>query len=184
MAKTKPLNFEFNPVKFRELVLFIAQESQGDERFGAVKLNKVLYYSDFYAYRMLGRPITGAHYQKLAEGPAPREWPPLRRQMVDAGDAVIESRPYFDSVQQRIMPLRPAKTDSFSHREMDLVREVIRFFWPKTAREVSDFSHQEIGWQAAKPRETIPYEAAWLAAGPLSQEAEEYAGEVATRLGR
>ena len=30
-----------------------------DERFGAVKLNKILYFADFEAYRRLGEPITG-----------------------------------------------------------------------------------------------------------------------------
>ncbi|MEX2431057.1 MAG: Panacea domain-containing protein, partial [Dehalococcoidia bacterium] len=179
MPKTKPLNFEFNPDKFREMVLFIANESRDDERFGTVKLNKVLYYADFYAYRTLGRPITGARYLKLAEGPAAREMLPLRRQMTDSGDISMETRPYLDGVQQCVVPQQPPRIELFEERELDLVRQVIRFFWNKTAREVADFSHRELGWQAAKPRETIPYETAWLSAEPLPQEAEEHAGEVA-----
>ena len=62
---------QFDGSKFRELVLYIAEQSEGDPRFGAVKLNKILYYSDFEAFRVLGESITGATYRKLSEGPAP-----------------------------------------------------------------------------------------------------------------
>ena len=65
-------NFEFEPDKFRELIVYICKKSEGDPTFGAVKLNKILYYADFAAYRILGKPITGAQYQKLREGPAPQ----------------------------------------------------------------------------------------------------------------
>ena len=33
--------------KFRELILYIAQESEGDPNFGATKLNKILFFCDF-----------------------------------------------------------------------------------------------------------------------------------------
>lgn len=65
--------FRLNKEKFRELILYVANMSRNDPDFGAVKLNKILYYADFRAYRELGRPISGAAYRKLSEGPAPRQ---------------------------------------------------------------------------------------------------------------
>ena len=45
---------KFNEGKFRELILYVARRSEDDKYFGAVKLNKILYFSDFNAYRELG----------------------------------------------------------------------------------------------------------------------------------
>src|ERR1700733_4521543 len=66
---------EFNRSKFKELVLYLSQRSAGDEGFGAVKLNKLLYRSDFEAYRLLGRPITGETYIKQEFGPVAADLP-------------------------------------------------------------------------------------------------------------
>ena len=55
----------FNEQKFKELVIYIAGRCESDPYFGAVKLNKLLFFSDFFAYAKLGNPITGAEYMKL-----------------------------------------------------------------------------------------------------------------------
>ncbi|MCY4653980.1 MAG: Panacea domain-containing protein, partial [Dehalococcoidia bacterium] len=117
--------FIFDQIKFRELVLYIANRSQSDPLFGVVKLNKILYYSDFAAYRILGHPITGASYQKFNEGPAPQEMLGQRRVMVDSGDITVRNRPYFSGVQQCIVPLRQADTEMFTHEELSIVDGVI-----------------------------------------------------------
>ena len=67
--------------KLRELILLIARSSERDEHFGATKLNKILFYSDFWAYRKLGRSITGEVYRKLEHGPAPKRLLPVVRRM-------------------------------------------------------------------------------------------------------
>jgi hypothetical protein len=168
-------SFEFDEVKFRELVIYIAQNSTDDPTFGSVKLNKVLYYSDFASYRLLGRPITGAKYQKLLEGPAPRELLSVRDGLIQCGDAQIETRPYFTGQQKRLVIAtgREANKEIFDPSELELVDEVIDYFHGKTAREVSDFSHREPGWVLARDRETIPYETAWLSGDPIDAEIEQ-----------
>jgi len=40
--------------KLRGFFLYLADNSNGDERFGAVNLNKLLFYADFYTYVYLG----------------------------------------------------------------------------------------------------------------------------------
>lgn len=176
------ISVSFDAAKFRELVLYVAAASETDPRFGAVKLNKILFYADFAAYLELGQPITGATYRKLNEGPAPAEMPPQRRILVDSGAATVEFRRYFGGPQQRIVPLRPACREIFAPGELEIVDQVVGGMWHMTAREASDFSHQELGWQVAEPGAEIPYPTAWLSPGPVSQEAEEYAAKVAARL--
>ena len=172
--------FTFHPDKFRELTVYIANKSSEDPTFGAIKLNKVMYYADFAAYRINGQPITGARYQKLHEGPAPRELLKIRADLIESGDAQILPVPYFTGVQKRLVVFREADQEIFAPRELELVDQIIAYFWGKTAREVSDFSHGEPGWVLSDDREVIPYETAWLKPDPLGQDAEERLREFAS----
>ena len=66
----------YDEEKLAELILYVAEKIQSDRTAGATKLNKYLYFADFSAVRKLGHPITGAEYQRLRHGPAPRRLPP------------------------------------------------------------------------------------------------------------
>ena len=172
----QPKSFKFRPDKFRELVVYVAKGSAADPTFGAIKLNKILYYSDFASYRQLGQPITGATYRKFFEGPAPVELPDVRRELIDSGGATSEERPYFAGSLVRLVIRvgREPNRELFKPGELEIVDQVVDFFEGKTEREVADFSHKEPGWVAARDREDIPYETAWMTSGPISREAEEW----------
>lgn len=173
---------EFDSDKFSELILYIALRSDNDKRFGAIKLNKILFYSDFNAYRLLGSSITGASYQHLGEGPAPREMLPTTRRMKSEGSLTMELHTYFAKVQQRAIPLRPPNLSIFTTHEIRVVDEVIEEFWELNGTQLSDRSHQEYGWKLTEEHETIPYSAALFSAEPLSQEQIERGQEVAAKL--
>lgn len=151
---------ERNDNKLRELILYIARESEGDDTFGATKLNKVLFYADFMAYVNLGNSITGQEYQALAHGPALRRLAPMRDEMLVDGDIAIRPRDYYGYVQDRILALTTPDLSEFSAAEIALVNHFIRAWWGKTATEISRRSHQFAGWRYAQEGETIPYEVA------------------------
>ena len=138
--------------KFDELILHVATRYEDDDTFGSVKLNKVLYYSDFTAYRDLGQPITGATYQKLPAGPVPVEWHSQCPKLVRDGAARIERVPFFTGVQKRLVAQRSPDLELFSPDERDLIDRIIKFFEGWTGREISDFSHKEPGgyWQTTE----------------------------------
>jgi uncharacterized phage-associated protein len=173
-------NPTFQAERFKELVLYIADKSKEDPRFGAIKLNKILFYADFAAYRQLGRPITGAEYQHLSEGPAPKILTPMRKELCDAGDARIEFRAYYDRVQERIVPNRPAK-NIFNQDEQRIVNEVIDDLWHLNGKDVTERSHDELAWKLTKHGEPIPYSAAWFSSDPLSMDEEELGNKVADK---
>lgn len=177
------VKFEFNENKFRELLLYIAVRCEEAPKFGAVKLNKILYYSDFIAYQRLGRPITGAEYQHLSEGPAPRLLPSVRQSMLDAGLLKSEFRRYFNTVQQRPVAMRSPDVTVFSLEEMEIVNEVIDELWSLTARQVSDLSHEEYGWRLTNEGETIHYRTFLLSSDPFTSDDIELGKQVAERHG-
>jgi Protein of unknown function (DUF4065) len=146
--------------KFRALILYICLRSEGDGPFGAVKLNKELFLSDFDAYLLMGHPITGEEYQALDQGPAPRKIVPVLRDMEDRGDVATRQDSYFGLVQKRTLALREPDLSVFKPEEIALVDGIIIKWWGRTAKEISLAPHEFIGWRAAKIGETIPYAAA------------------------
>lgn len=163
-------NFVFNTEKFRELSLYLAHESQKDPRFGATKLNKLFFYIDFGCYKLLGTPATGATYQHLPAGPAPREWLETKKLLEDCGDASTERRGYFSGVQERLVANREPNMSIFSPEEMEIIDDVIQEFWSYNARRISQHSHEEWAWRVTEDYEDMPYQLAWVSSDPLTPE--------------
>lgn len=174
----------FDSLRFKELMLYVSERMFDDPSFGAVKLNKVLYFSDFIAYSSLGHPITGATYQKLKNGPAPRQLLPAQRELEEEDAAELVESAYFGGyTQKRLIPQRKADLSSFSAEEISLVDEVIEDLRGHSASEVSELSHRAVGWQIAEIGEDIPYETALLSDDPLTMEDVERAKELASEHG-
>lgn len=151
-----------NEAKFREMILLIARRSDSDPSYGATKLNKLLFFADFSAYRRFGHSISGARYQKLEHGPAPRELLPVRERMIEDGRAIELTRDYFGNVQRRLTSIDEPTITALSGREVALIDEIIQAYRGANATDTSDISHQFTGWKHAVFGEDIPYETALL----------------------
>jgi len=144
-------------VKLRELIVYLSALSEGDKFWGAIKLNKLLFYCDFMAYLRFGQSITSQEYQALEQGPAPRRLKPVLEKMKKAGD-IIERENFFHGFKQlQTVARRTAATETFSGPEVDLIHETIQRFWQMSATEISERSHTFLGWKLAQIGETIPY---------------------------
>lgn len=165
---------EPNEAKFKELLIYVALCSEGDDSFGAVKLNKLLFLSDFLAYLRLGSAITWVEYQALPNGPAPTRLVPIREELQSQGAIAERAEHYYGFEKNRTLALRRPDLKLFSSEEIDIVRQVIDTWWGKNAREISDFSHNFIGWQLANDGETIPYSSALISTREPSQQEVAY----------
>jgi hypothetical protein len=183
MLKAIERKQEFNKEKFKEMILCIVEKSKKDERFGAVKLNKILYYSDFIAYRNLGHSVTGATYQHLGEGPAPKEFLQAKEELEQEKLVNTEYRPYFNRVQHRLVAKRSCNKGLFSSDEMDIVDIVIKALWEFNGTEVSLQSHKEYGYKLTEEGETIPYSSAYFSSQPLDADQEMLGREIANKYG-
>jgi hypothetical protein len=143
--------------KLQELILYISMKSEGDEGFGKVKLNKLLFFSDFLAYLYHGASITGQNYQALQQGPAPKAMLPVLNAMLELGEVAVREKEYHGLKQQRVFSLRPPDTSIFDPKEIALVDEVVTKHWGQNGADVSEKSHKFIGWALAKQGEAIPY---------------------------
>ena len=153
---------EADEEKLGELLIYAAGQLLDDPTGGATKINKILYYSEFSHIRAHGVPITGVAYQKLPQGPAPRQLVPVRDRLIENGDAILRVDQYFGKPLHRLVPLRPQRVDSLSHEEMTIVDQVTKALWGKTAGEESGMSHRELGWNMVEMGEVIPLSTAYL----------------------
>lgn len=146
--------------KFKELILLVCAWSEHDLKFGAIKLNKILFHSDFTSYLTYGEAITGEEYFKLKNGPAPRRMLPITKEMESSGELAFKEVPYHGYKQKRPIALRQPDLDMFTSKEVDLVHRTIAKYWKFSASEISLRSHGFLGWLAAREKETIPYSTA------------------------
>ena len=151
---------DFNPQKFKELLLYLADRSGDDAGFGMTKLNKLLFFCDFKAFRSLGHSITGARYQKLPWGPAALEFLPLLEELVSEQRARVETHPRGDYEQRRTVSTG-ANTSVFTTEELALIDSILDELRQLDATSVSNLSHeQSAGWNLVEERDLIPYETA------------------------
>ena len=155
--------------KLAELILYVSQKCATDPKFGATKLNKLLYLSDFLSFGNCGEPITGVEYQHLRLGPAPRRLVPVRDSLQTAGKLVVQTLPLRSGKQQtRTVNLTDPNLKLFSGREIALVDSVIEDLWNLDAEESSEFSHRFVGWKMTKEGDNIPYGTIFISDEPLS----------------
>lgn len=140
--------------RLRELILYVADRSENHEDFGAMKLNKILFISDFTSYLRHSETISGSQYQKLLQGPVPVHLFTVRKRMTTNGDIEIRKEKIPQGTQSIVIPLRPADLGMFAGRDIALVDEIIEELKGRPAGDVPN----GIGWELAAVREIIPYE--------------------------
>jgi hypothetical protein len=186
-GKNKKLNFtvpiERSAQRFRELIIYISQQSTNDSHFGAVKLNKILYYSDFRAFERFGVPLTGMSYFRLKAGPAPKALLPIRRELESEGAIRIERVDVGHGLKQhRTVALRKPVLEHFTADELQIVDEVIKELWNQNATEVSDASH-DVRWRVLCNEDSMPYEFAFLSNESVSKAEIDRTRELAEQFG-
>jgi hypothetical protein len=173
-------NWPYERAKFQELIVFIARECADHPSFGDTYLNKALFFSDAVALQTLGRPITGARYQKLPFGPAARALLPVRDELVARGDLTVE----MVGTRRVSRAVRDADLGLFSEDEIAIVRQIIDALRGLWATEVSDLSHAlSPGWKLVELNEDIPLESQFISTEPIPQETLERGRELAARFG-
>lgn len=169
--------------RFRELIVYVSKVCASDPHFGATKLNKILYHSDFRAFERFGVPLTGVRYFRLPKGPAPRSLVPVRDELVREGALAIEMRQVGpEHFQRRTVAEREPIMSLFTQDEIDLVDEVVQDLWEQNATEVSDAPH-DIRWATLQHKDPMPYELAYLSDDPPSERDIERTKELAAQFG-
>jgi Protein of unknown function (DUF4065) len=162
-------NRDFDSGRFKELVLYLAERSgeEVDPRMSRVKLNKLLYRSDFEAFRLLGVSITGATYIKGEHGPMAEQLPLAEEELGRAG--YLHYRTDETGPFPRKVPIADESADEqqFSDDERKIIDRALEELAPHGGKGASKWSHEEsVGWRLTKEDHVIPYETSIIASEP------------------
>lgn len=173
----------FDREKFKALVHYVVARAGGKPNFGAVKLNKVLWFADARQFLLTGRPITGADYIREKFGPVPKSIMPIRDELSAEGKIQIYP-PKFQYEGWKFRALKPAPTSLFTEAELAEVNRWISVISEEhTADSISEESH-DYAWEIAKNGEPLPLSAQFAVRIREPRGAElEWAKTVAARLG-
>jgi len=147
-----------NVEKFKQALLYITSEVGARPNVGETVLYKLLYFMDFDYYEKYEEQLIGATYQKGPYGPVPVEFEAIIRQMIDEHEIEMHSRIYHEHEQKKYLPLKDPDLSVFTGREIDLMNDVIARLAYMGARQISDYSHQDVPWLTTSSGEEIPYE--------------------------
>jgi len=146
--------------KLDALVHYICARCEKPGLLGATKLNKVLWYSDVFAYAQDGQSITGAVYVKQQFGPVPKGIMGARARL-EASGAIMETKALSHGYSQtQFIACKPADISIFTAAQISLVDSVLEAVCTNhTASSISRLSHDSI-WDSAALGEEIPMAAA------------------------
>ncbi|MFI5161212.1 MAG: type II toxin-antitoxin system antitoxin SocA domain-containing protein [Sphingobacteriales bacterium] len=125
------------------------------------KLNKLLFYSDFCAYKQTGFSITGITYRAIPYGPVPSEYEKLYIKLCDDNAIDIQNIQIHRTgdFADLIKPKWTFDPDRFSAIEVEVLEKVAKAFKSKSTKEVVDISHREAAWSENEPgRNNINYQ--------------------------
>lgn len=161
---------KFNYEKFKDLVHYICHTADRDE-LGAVKLNKILWFSDMITYIKKGKSLTGAVYVKRQHGPVPKEILRALDDLSEEQKMIVREVLYFGNTKREYISLVEPQIGRFNAPEIDLIANLTHHICHNhTAGSISEATHDKI-WELAAMGEEIPYCAIYGAQlGDITQE--------------
>ena len=128
--------------KLKNILLYFIEKSGG---VFFTKMNKLLFYADFVAYRQTGKGITGLAYKAIQHGPVPVRW-----------DRIYS---FYDEINQEIVQFSDGRAGTklvsklspdmtgFDEDELKVLEFVCERFKSETPTQISETSHQEEAWK-------------------------------------
>ena len=145
---------KINKEKYKNAILFFASTVPN---VGRVKLNKLLYFSDFDHFEKYGEPVTGETYQNDKLGPVPTHIEQMIGEMEAKEEAEVVAEAVIDFVRYHLVPRIHYNPSIFKPSEMEILAAISEKWGHHTAKELVIASHGEAPWLATRDGETIPY---------------------------
>lgn len=152
------LNNEFNKEKFKQVLHYLISRCGGLDNVGKTVFYKLLYFADFNYYELYEEKLTGETYRKLPRGPAPSHFDEVASELEDEGKIRPFDDVFYGYHQHRFNSLAEPHMDLLSNEELEIIDQVINKCSLMTAREASDYSHEDLPYRATDDLEIIDYE--------------------------
>jgi transcriptional regulator with XRE-family HTH domain len=155
----RDLDPQTDPEKLREVLLYILGKVGAKPNVGETVLYKLLYFIDFDYYEKTGHSVTGLNYIRNHYGPTPsvRDFQGVIDGMILSEDLEIVETKYFNNIQRKYLPNKKSDLRELNAAEIKHIDETLARLSDKSAKELSDLSHFDTPWLAAKEGGAIDY---------------------------
>ncbi len=157
-----------NIQKFREVLLYILNKVGAKPNVGEAVIYKLLYFIDFDYYERHEEQLIGATYLKNVYGPTPLEFMSVVNRMTVEGEIIEVKDKYFQYPMRKYLSLRNPDLSILKGSEIEVVDDVLCRLSDMTARQISDYSHNDVPWLMAEEGKAIEYESVFYRTPPYS----------------
>jgi len=147
-----------NLKKFREVLLYILAKVGGKPNVGEAVIYKLLYFIDFDFYEKFEEQLIGATYIKNHHGPTPVKFKKIVDGMIRDGEVEKVESKYFNYPQKKYLPVIRPDLSVLTGREIEHIDDVLARLSDKNAKEMENYSHEDIPWMTAEDGKVISYE--------------------------
>jgi len=133
--------------KMSNLLLYLISSCNSDYN-DKLKLNKLLFYSDYFHFQQTGKSITGLAYRAIPYGPVPVNYDYLFAYLTNELKLIEPS--FTESQNSRVIEYFSAKKPSdlsvFNEEELQTINQIIEKFRNTNSWEMVELSHKERAW--------------------------------------
>lgn len=147
-----------NLQKFKQVLLYVLGKVGSKPNVGETVLHKLLYFIDFDYYEKFEENLIGATYIKNHHGPTSVELKDIVEDMRKKGEIEIVKSQYFKYEQKKYLPIKRPNLGAFSAREIEHIDGVLARLSDKNAKEIENYSHEDIPWKSAQEGKPLSYE--------------------------
>ena len=142
--------------KLKEAILVVSKYCEDKFHFGAIHLNKILFWADFRHFKKTGKSITETVYWKLERGPVPKYVKTAEAELMVEGRFEEVEKPLSPPLKQKRPTAKGNINESlFTEYALQLLRETAETETRYSASEVEKRSYI-LPIRLAQLREEIP----------------------------
>lgn len=144
---------DFDPKKFINVILSFIENG-----LGKTKLAKGLFVLDFNSYDQYAKSVTGLTYSKMPRGPMPEKLDKILEYLEENKFISVETTYNGDYKKIDIKALVDVDYTKFTEKELDMINRAKKYISTKTAKELSETSHEGEIWNSTKDNRFISYD--------------------------
>ena len=139
-----------NPNKLQSMVQMIVSK----EKYGVskTKLNKEMFYADFYSYKKYGRSISGLSYRAIQYGPVPEHYETVYDHVQGLTKKSFLANADFD---YELLFCDKPNISFLSNEDIEIINRVMDVLVDMKRSDVIKMSHEENGWLKNKDAHNI-----------------------------